>query len=296
VGECIHGLENGLCDVCFPTKPPEAPARVRAERGSAARTRAPRTAHRSASAPSTGTRGVAGRGGAAKPSSAPAAVDIGEQRIYHVTHIGNLPGILEAHAVLADSRAAGQTRPAVDISSPANREARRGMRVAGEAGPAVAGYVPFFLSPDAGVWESIRSQSPDPRLSREAYQHSAYDYVFLVSTVKKAIGEPGESDGGASVIVANGDVTGTFTRFGVDRDAGQDMLRALRAGEESETMRAAELLVRESFPIENVSLIGVANDKVRTEVRAILAGSGARHAPKVVVYPPWFQPAVAEAP
>jgi hypothetical protein len=69
------------------------------------------------------------------------------------------------------------------------------------------------------------------------------------------------------------------------------MLRTLRAGEESEAMLAAELLVRESFPIEQISLIGVANDKVRTAVRAILAASDTKHGPKVVVYPPWFQPA-----
>ena len=258
--------------------------------------RAPRGAGRSASsAVSTGGgAAAAGRAAAVSSSSARHAIDVGEQRIYHVTHIGNLAGILEAHAVLADGGGAAQPRPAVDISSPANREARRGMRVAGEAEPPVAGYVPFFLSPDAGVWESIRSQSPDPRLSNEAYQHSAYDYVILVSTVKKAFGEPSEGAGGASVIVANGDATGTFTRFGIDRDAGEHMLRALRAGEESEAMRAAELLVRESFPIEQISLIGVANDKVRTAVRALLAGSGTRHVPKVVVYPPWFQPADAD--
>jgi hypothetical protein len=238
--------------------------------------------------------GSTGRSAAAKAASARHTVDIGEQRIYHVTHIANLAGILESRLVLADASPSWQSRPVVDISSPPNREARRDMRVAGESEPAVAGYVPFLLSPNAGVWESIRSQSPDPRLSAEAYQHSAYDYVILVSTVKKALSEAVENGEGASVIVANGDVTGTFTRFGISRDASERMLRTLRAGEESEAMLAAELLVRESFPIEQISLIGVANDKVRSAVRAILAASGTRHAPKVVVYPPWFQAANSE--
>lgn len=294
VGECIHGLEDGLCDVCFPKTPRAAAPRARTARASATPARTPRSAGRVASTAAGAGAGAAGRGAAGKASPARHGADIGEQRIYHVTHIGNLAGILESHAVLADAGGEKRAQPAVDISSEANREARRGMRVAGEAEPAVAGYVPFFLSPNAGVWESIRSQSPDPRLSAEAYRHSPYDYVILVSTVKKALGGtpgPDEGDIGASVIVANGDVTGTFTRFGVSRDAGESMLRSLRAGEESDAIRAAELLVRESFPVEQISLIGVANDKVRTAVRGILAGSDTRHAPKVVVYPPWFQPA-----
>jgi hypothetical protein len=36
-----------------------------------------------------------------------------------------------------------------------------------------------------------------------------------------------------------------------------------------------------------VTLIGVANDRVRDEVRGMLKSSA--HSPKVSVYPPWFQ-------
>ncbi|WP_407943856.1 DarT ssDNA thymidine ADP-ribosyltransferase family protein [Marisediminicola senii] len=45
--------------------------------------------------------------------------------------------------------------------------------------------------------------------------------------------------------------------------------------------------MRESFPVDQVTLLGVANDKVRDQVKKILAG--AAHKPKVAVYPPWFQ-------
>ena len=41
------------------------------------------------------------------------------------------------------------------------------------------------------------------------------------------------------------------------------------------------------FRSDRISLIGVANDKVRQIVRAILSPSG--FATKVAVYPPWFQ-------
>jgi hypothetical protein len=41
------------------------------------------------------------------------------------------------------------------------------------------------------------------------------------------------------------------------------------------------------LPLESVTLIGVANDKVRQSVRDLLAGSS--FTPKISVYPPWFQ-------
>lgn len=291
MGECIHGLENGLCDTCFPKAPPEVIATpITGQRGGRAPSRA-RTAGRTAT--SVVTTASASRTAGAKAAAAKRHLDIGEQRIYHLTHINNLAGILNSGAVLADVSEAGESRPAVDIASAANREARRSMLVAGESEPSVAGYVPFFLSPNAGVWESIRSHAADPRLSPEAYGHDVYDYVILVSTVKTAFAHTsgiGDVDG-ASVMVANGDATATFTRFAISHEASERMLRIMRADEESEAMLAAEFLVRGAFPIEHLSLIGVANDKVRQLVRGIVSSSQTRHRPKVAVYPPWFQPA-----
>lgn len=296
VGECIHGLDDGVCDTCFPKAPPV----VVDEPAKASRTRTatrPRTAGRTASSVVT-TASASRSAGAKAAAAAKRPIDISEQRIYHLTHISNLIGIVGSGAVLADASAGWQSRPAVDIASSANREARRGMQVAGESEPAVAGYVPFFLSPNAGVWESIRSHSADPRLSAEAYGHDVYDYVILVSTVKTALGDPdaaGDDADGASVIVANGDATATFTRFGISREASVRMLRIMRAHEDSEALLAAEFLVRDTFPIENVSLIGVANDKVRLAVWEIVAASNSRHRPKIAVYPPWFQPTAENA-
>lgn len=281
MGECIHGLEDGLCDTCFPKAPPVAAPSTGGRSTRTPGRRAIPASTRARAKPASGARGGA---------TSVRTLDIDEQRIYHLTHIDNLPGIVERGAVLADASDlwGSLSRPEVDIASAANRQARRAMLVAGESEPPVAGYVPFFLSPNAGVWESIRSESPDPRLAASASAYGAYDFVMLVSTVKVALGAGG---GGASVIVANGDATATFTRFATSGEASERMLRTLRVEEESDAILAAEFLVRDTFPIEHVSLIGVANDKVRQSVRQIVASSGTGHRPKVAVYPPWFQPA-----
>jgi hypothetical protein len=238
--ECIHGLNEGLCDICYPKA---VPAEAKQVRSRVARATAPTSTRKS-------------------------TVDVGEQRIYHVTHVGNLAGILEAGALLADAR------PTVDISSAENRESRRTADVAGST---AASYVPFFLTPNATLWEGIRLGNADSRLSPESRHAVPSDFVILVSTVRQTAE--------LEAVVADGDAAGSLTRFGSTEDGSERMLRRLHDDENS--IIAAEFLVKRSFPFDLVTLIGVAHDKAREAIRPILLASA--HKPKVVVYPPWFQ-------
>jgi len=233
--------------------------------------------------------------------------DVGEQRIYHVTHISNLAGVLSSGALLADASKDWEGRPAVDISSAETRESRRSILVSGQGSLSVAKYVPFFLSPDASVWDSIRARSDDPRLALDPHGSAPFDFVILVSTVRKALDAQAAAKAGAAesaaesaavaasagVVAADGDAAGVLTRFGTTRADAEGVLRKLRADPESPAILEAEFLIEETFPFELVTLIGVANDKVRDLVKPILAASS--HRPKVAVYPPWFQPAEESA-
>ncbi|MEO6199833.1 MAG: DarT ssDNA thymidine ADP-ribosyltransferase family protein [Cryobacterium sp.] len=289
-----------------------------AKRASRAREASAPTALRSPRAePARSARATKAAAAAAVTKAAPkkAGADVGEQRIYHVTHINNLAGVLSSGAILADASKAWESRPIVDISSAETRESRRAVLVAGQGSLSVAKYVPFFLSPDASVWDSIRALRDDPRLALEAHGSAPFDFVILVSTVKKALSaqtadavsadavsadaESTDAEAtdaapdAASVVATDGDATGALTRFGATRDDAERLLRKLRADAESPAILEAEFLVQESFPFELVTLIGVANDKVRDVVKPILAASA--HRPKVAVYPPWFQPAEESA-
>lgn len=278
--ECIHGLDGELCALCFPPAAPVAstvPA-ARAPRASRARTAEAPTALRTVVAPITT--------GTAKTKRHDD--NVGEQRIYHLTHIRNLPGILAADRLLADASEAWETRPVVDISSSANRDARRQTQVSGVDGLAVADHVPFFLSPNALVWENIRAQSLDPRLSETAHDAAAFDFVILVSTVKKVLDAQTADTSATPFAVTDGDAAFTATRFGSTPDAADTLLRTLRADLDSDAILKAELLVPGEFPFGLITLIGVANDRVRDAVKPLLAA--ASHKPKVAVYPPWFHP------
>ncbi len=303
--ECIHGLEGGLCASCFPKAAPEIVPGV-ATRASRSKSTGRAPSLRSSPSPRTVTLGgpnptLSAKTATAKAATAKAAStlkpvrstksshdNVGEQRIYHVTHIRNLAGILNSGRLLADASDAWTARPVVDLSSAPQRAARRAALVAGDDSASVACYVPFFLSPNARLWDSLLTESNDPRLSPEAHRSPTYDFVILVSTVKKLLDAQAgaEETVAASVAVTNGDAAGALTRFGSAPETADRMLRSLRADQESQKIREAELLVTESFPFELVTLVGVANDKVRDAVRSIFAAEA--HKPKVVVYPPWF--------
>lgn len=291
--ECIHGFDDGLCAQCFPppvteplTPPVKRVARVK-----------PASLREAPTVKST-TRGAAPV--TLKVEAAPTKV--AELRIYHVTHVDNLAGILAAGQLFADF-----AKPPVNISSAGVREARRAKTVdervlSEDIGPrVVADYVPFFLSPNAHVWNSIRAGHDDPRLTLEALGYAASEFVLLVSTVKHAF-DAATAQAAAAVdsdaadaadgslggfAVADGDAVGVLTNFATTRADAERMLKRLRADDESESILGAEVLVADTFPFEQISLIGVANDKVRATVRGILSGAG--HKTKVAVYPPWFQ-------
>jgi hypothetical protein len=257
--ECIHGLDIALCDVCSPAKAPE-PA--------AGRTRTP------ARVPGTSraaTARAAARG-TAREKPLP-KVDIAAQRIYHVTHIDNLAAIVAAGAILADEHL--PERPAMDVSAETTREHRRAVQV--RDGASVAGFVPFFLSPDAALWADLRGERVLPHWSPRAHDTTASQYVVLVGSLASA---PVLSDGDASHVLTRfteGDaLVRTFARLLVDEPA----------------LRSAEALVPERFPLEEIAVVGVPSVTTRNKVKALFEGSSA--SPRVAVYPPWFHPVAAE--
>ncbi|WP_104133249.1 DarT ssDNA thymidine ADP-ribosyltransferase family protein [Cryobacterium sp. M91] len=292
--ECIHGLEGKLCALCYPkvvTEPLVPVKKTRAPKLSSLRDPLPTAA----TPPARAARPVRVAGAPRPVRAEKASTDnVDEQRVYHLTHISNLAAILRDGCLLAN--AALTTRPAVDISAPATRESRRDVLVAGTE-RSVAEYVPFFLSPNATVWESIRAESTDPRLALDAHGSEAFAFVMLVSTVKKindglaAVTDASTTDDETPLVpslvaVTNGDAAGSLTRFGATPATAERMLQTLRAEADGAMMLEAELLVPDAVPMELVTLIGVCNDNVRETVRGILKASAFK--PKVAVYPPWF--------
>ncbi|MGR2753292.1 DarT ssDNA thymidine ADP-ribosyltransferase family protein [Agromyces arachidis] len=296
--ECIHGFDEGLCAICSPPAEPDPAVTTARSR----QTRTPGTSHaaaaaaeaRAATAKASARAAATARGGRPAASARAgrgsagvheAPVDAAASRLYHVTHIENLGRILGAGALLAD---AGDppAEPVVDLAAPAARAFRRSATV-GETGATVAEYVPFLLSTDAHVWDSIRTGAADPRLTAEAVGRPIADHVILVTSVAAAAGArlrtPGE------VVVSETDAAVGGAPFADGWPEAERTLVRLTLADDGAGLRAAEVLVRGSVPLERVALVAVANDRVRDRVRAALQAVGSKT--RVAVYPPWFQAA-----
>ena len=133
------------------------------------------------------------------------------------------------------------------------------------------------------MFRAVRSGEEDTRLAIDRDAVLPADFVIFVSSVKAVIDLGAE----ASFAVTNGDATDATTRFAMTNDSAERMLRGIRADKDSLVPYEAEFLVGDSLSLELVTVIGVANDRARTEVKAALRGSS--FSPRVSVYPPWFQ-------
>ncbi|GAB2507577.1 uncharacterized protein DUF4433 [Paramicrobacterium agarici] len=207
---------------------------------------------------------------------------VDQQRLFHVTHTRNLPSILSGGSILSDellSDGDAELSAAVEVplSSDENRDARR--RITVDDAP-VSAYVPFFLSPDAAVWSSIRSREPNVRLNPDLVRTSPTDYVMLVATVASVRALDSE------LVIADGDAAAGLTRF-ASEPAQVDRMLARFALDESGTQKlVAEALVRGEVPVSALSIIGVSSIKQRERVKQQLAEAGLRT--KVAAHQPWF--------
>jgi hypothetical protein len=260
--ECIHGFVDGLCATCNPKPVPET---VSASR--------PAARSRVAAPPRATVRSL--RAAARIPVGSVPADALLEQRIYHLTHLRNLAGIIEQGALVAG------TLPVLELSPAELRPERAEITFPAADDLALPGFVPFFLSPEASLWQSLRAGLDHPRLSSSARAADPFDFVFLVSTVRHIVSAE------SAFVLADGNVEGSLTRFASTREDAERMLYRLRAESDDTALHNAEFLVAGRLPLESVSLIGVANDKVRQSVRDVMAGSD--FTPKISVYPPWFQ-------
>lgn len=256
--ECIHGFDDGLCDICFPRIPVvKDDAATTAARGRASATAARRSSARAS----------------AKTTTAPVSrhqAPIGPRRIYHVTHLNNLESILTEGAITAGAK------PNFDLLAPDARVERDGIEVF--PGTQLTEFVPFSLSPNATWWNDVRSGAHYSSWSAEARSVPATQYVILVGTVASV---------GDEVVVSDSDVSGSDPHFGVGPVAGASLLqRTLFADPD---LLEPEVLAPRSYSIDDVVLLAVPNEPVRDKVKAMLKAAGG-HAPKLAVYPPWFQP------
>nr|BFF15432.1 hypothetical protein GCM10025699_67350 [Microbacterium flavescens] len=177
--ECIHGFERELCDICAPRKrEPQVDADGQVKTLPTKRRAASRKPESLRSTPAL-ARDSAASAVAAQSAMTPVP-EFAQQRVYHWTHVSNLPAILESGELTAGAA------PVLDVSSEATRALRASVTAA--SGAPVADHVPFSLSPHASAWDTLRTGAEGYEWSDAARTAKATDFVMLVVPVS-ALGE-----------------------------------------------------------------------------------------------------------
>lgn len=193
-----------------------------------------------------------------------------DPRIFHFTHIDNLPAIIKNNALVADCsmRAAG-TR-CVETGNPEIKKRRRSRRVSVPPGGVVGDYVPFYFAPRSPMLFKV---------AKEKFfqgEHVQGDLVYLISRTSAV-------DSVRPVVCTDRNAATSLAEFRkglaeLDHFVDWDLMRSAMWCDTDEDpdrrhRRMAELLVHESVPTSCLTGVVVRNSEVAKCVNLCLSGT-----------------------
>jgi hypothetical protein len=201
-----------------------------------------------------------------------------DPRIYHITHVDNLPGIHRDGCLWSDAQ---RIRRRLQVANIAylhikQRRLRRPVPVAAKG--MLGEYVPFNFCPRSVMLYAVHRGHGD-------YSNGQSDIVHLVSTVRRAIstGRPWAfTDRHADLLYA--DYYDDLSDLG---EVAWDVMPLIWWNDdELKSRRQAEFLVHDWFRWDAVLEIGVIDDTMAARVRSLLPQSVQN--PAVVVRQDWY--------
>jgi hypothetical protein len=106
--------------------------------------------------------------------------------LYHITHIHNLPGILESGGLWCDRGRMRQGLQLINIAYPALKERRMKTLVPGFSGKYLCDFVPFYFANRSPMLYAIHTNSV------EGYAGGQTSIVYLVTTIGAVISGDGK--------------------------------------------------------------------------------------------------------
>ncbi len=206
-------------------------------------------------------------------------------RIYHITHVKNLPSILESGCLYSDAVMISRGGPARAVGMNEIKQKRMGYPVTCHDGDTVGEYVPFYFCPRS-IMLYLLYRGNHPGLT---YHEGQGPIIHLQADLARTVAWAN----GAGVRWAFS-LTNAGARYAPFRDdlAQLDEINwaAIAANDfqppEIKEGKQAEFLVRESFPWSLVEHVGVHSSKRRDQVLELLAQ--APHEPQVDVVGDWY--------
>jgi hypothetical protein len=200
-------------------------------------------------------------------------------RIYHITHLENLPSIIQAGCLWSDAQRVRQGFSTTNIGHQHIKQRRLARSVPVAAGGTLGEYVPFNFCPRSVMLYVVHRGHQD-------YPGGQARVIHLVSSVQTAVATERPwafTDRHADLAYANY-YTDLARLDVIDWDV---MPREQWGGDPAlKERRQAEFLVHEWFPWTAVEQIGVQCPEVANELGSILSAQA--HRPPVAVEPLWY--------
>jgi hypothetical protein len=205
--------------------------------------------------------------------------------IYHITHAGNLPAIIEHGGLWSDLQCQKRNVRGTQIGYAHIKQRRMQYVVPKDPGGPLGDYVPFYFAPRSPMLYTIS------RGNVAGYQDGQQPVLHLVSTVERAT----EFHPSLRWLFTDGHAVISLSHY-YDQTADLDEIDWDIMGKrfwadtpedgDRERRRQAEFLVHQFFPWQLINRIGVMAQKVADEVHSALAN--AQHQPTVTVEQGWY--------
>ncbi|MCX6843485.1 MAG: DUF4433 domain-containing protein [candidate division WOR-3 bacterium] len=209
-----------------------------------------------------------------------------QPKIYHITPVDNLPGMLADGCLVSDATIVARGGPAVVIGMSEIKKRRiESLEVSCHPGTKVGDYVPFYFCPRS-VMLYVIHMANHPSLT---YRGGEGPIVHLEADLHEVVAWADRHEKRWAFSLSN---AGSFyaqfraqveqlTELDWPHIQATDFYRA-----EVKEAKQAEFLVHEQFPLKLVSRIGTHSENIRKRVQELLRGC--EHVPLVEVRPDWY--------
>lgn len=213
-------------------------------------------------------------------------------RLYHITHVNNLPAVLSTGALLSDATMIARGGPSVSVGMNQIKQRRLALPVKCHAGLRVGDCVPFYFCPRSIMLFVIQRAAPNTL----TYQGGQGQIVHLEADLNAVVGWANTQGRRWAFSLANaGSYYTQFRKLLTDLGdidwhavASTNFANGVNSpgGLPVKEGKQAEFLLDGDFPWSLVQRIGVQSQAVAAQAQAAISSAG--HQPAISVQPSWY--------
>ncbi len=206
-------------------------------------------------------------------------------KIYHITHVDNLPAIIADGGLVSDAAMIARGGPAAPIGMSRIKQRRLTLPVKCHPGDHVGDYVPFYLCPRS-IMLFVIHRDNNPELT---YHGGQGPIVHLEADLHDVVAWATAAGQRWAFSLSNASTYYTQFRASLDDLHQLDWAAVVSTDFREPAVKEgkqAEVLIRDFFPWTLVSAVGVSSTAVRTQA-ATTIGRGP-HQPRVAVEKAWY--------